>query len=367
MGDGHAARKMATGMPAQRHERLIALMLVVCVVAVGFWEIVARRSGRAFQPFGLTACDFYGFVPASTSWSVRPLPVGPDPIEPNIAAYELRDRTAESRKVHDEKTEVSNMESLLSGSEVKTDQVTSEGGGFHVSSFTSQVSGFPLAPIFVRLVHGYNMPDCMRIKGYKVELIADRRQRAEDRGQKAEDSHSSGFRSQHSSFSSAIQVWRLTSSIGDTAIWITGMLKAGDFSETDVDVRSMAFPHIGIPDDPGWLPHGVTMKSLSHPIRNFRLLLRAKWNNARCNLATFLRLKQPAWADEELLTLVVASPFVAINGGENSDSTGDGNVSVVAREIEAYGFMLNELQKWRGNLNNAGFRNGEPPMARGGK
>jgi hypothetical protein len=328
---------MAIETQGRRHERLIALVLVICVLAVGFWEIMARRSSRAFQSFALTSSDFYGFAPASASWAARSLPVSPDPIEPNIAAYEVwstKDR----------------------------EQTTS-------SSFALASLPLPLAasaPIFVRLVHGYNMPDCMRIKGYKVELQEDSRLR-----QKATARHgrlNGGVREiDDREQTHMIQVWRLTSATGDTAIWITGMLKAGDFSETDVDVRSMAFPRIGIPDDPGWLPHGVTMKSLTHPLRNFRLLLRAKWNNARCNLATFLRLKQPAWADDELLTLVVASPFVAINGGESSDCTGDGNASVIAREVEAYGFMLNELQKWRARMNNVGSRDGERPRMRGGK
>jgi hypothetical protein len=339
MGDSRAGRKMATETPARKYERLIALVLVVCVVTVGFWEVMAGRSSRAFQPSGLIAYDLRGFTPESASWSVRFVSVNSDPIEPNIAVYEVRDKRPER---HEELPNHSDTHTLT----------------------------YSDTPVWVRLVHGYNMPDCMRIKGYNVELLDDIRLRQEAAvRQGLQPLAMQAWGAEGKSpvtlpprnpvtdtppFPRKIQVWRLTSSTGDMSIWVTGMLKAGGFSETDVDVRSMAFPRIGIPDDPGWLPRGITLKSLRHPIRDFRLLLRTEWNNARCDLATFLKLKQPAWADEELLTLVAASPaFVATSGSRGGDSEENVNRLITARAIEAYGFMLKELQKWRAKSNNA--------------
>jgi hypothetical protein len=84
------------------------------------------------------------------------------------------------------------------------------------------------------------------------------------------------------------------------------MLRAFDFSTTDIDVRSMAFPRVGTPDAPDWNPQGFSLRGLRHPLRNGRLILRARWNASRCDILTFLRLKQPAWASDEVLTLVSA-------------------------------------------------------------
>jgi hypothetical protein len=135
------------------------------------------------------------------------------------------------------------------------------------------------------------------------------------------------------------QVWRLTSSSGQASLWVTAMIRAGDFGETDADVRSMPFPRIGIPDDPRWAPRGLTWRSLRHPIRNFRQFLRAKWNNSRCDLATFLGLRQPAWANDELLTLVAAWTGPSVERGEEPYVTG--------RVLAAADFLYGELKKWR--------------------
>lgn len=258
----------------------VPLLLAACVAIVAFWEIMAARSRRPFMPFEMGVEDFRGFAPSSPLWSVRPLSIPPDPVEPNIVAYEVR-------------------------------RVPGEAGGRSA------------APVLVRLVHGYNMCDCMRIKGYRVELIETVGRRDEPASGRAP------FR----------QVWRLTSSTAEVSIWITGMIRAGDFGETDVDVRSLAFPRIGIPDDPSWLPRGITWSSLRHPIRNARLALRAKWNSSRCDLATFLGLRQPAWADDELLTLVAT--------GEGASVKREDEPRVTESVLAAYDFVYAELKRWR--------------------
>jgi len=140
------------------------------------------------------------------------------------------------------------------------------------------------APILVRLVHGYNMVDCMRIKQYRVALVEDRRQPAGD--------------------ALPVQVWRLTGPSGHRMVWVTSMLRASDFSATTSDTRDMPFPRVGTPDDPAWAPTRLKWSSFRHPVRNFKLFLCGKWNASRSDPLTFLRLRQPAWASDVLLTMV---------------------------------------------------------------
>ena len=277
-------------------EHMVFVVLVLCVVIVAFWEIMSNRSRNPFRVFQLTAVDFQGFAPVSSYWHVRPYSVPADPIEPNILTY-----------------------SVTSPGE--------EGAGFQGIGKSGQNQ------FWVRLVHGYNMQDCMKIKGYKVALIRTIHCMSsnETANLPADGNPGNGNKGIH-------QVWKLTSSVGDVSIWMTSMLRTGDFNVTDVDVRSMAFPRIGIPDDPGWLPRGMTLKSLRHPIRSFQKLLRTKWNNARCDPAVFLMLKQPAWASDELLTLVTA--LNNLRAGENEDK-------ITGEVIAVHNFILSELQRWR--------------------
>ena len=290
----------------KRREWSVPILLVVCVAVVAFWEIMAFRSRRPFDPFQITAEDFRGFAPSSALWSLRPRSVPLSPTEPNILAYEVRRR----------------------------------------SGLGEQQQGYS-APVLVRLVHGYNMCDCMRIKGYTVELV-----KAVGGSSPGSPSSAGGMamasavalramadKTEGSAGASRRQVWRLTSSTGQDSIWVTGMIRAGDFRETGVDVRSMAFPRIDIPDDPGWLPRGMTWKSLRHPVDNARSFLRAKWNNSRCDVATFLGLKKPAWADDELLTLVAA--------WEGEPVSREQEQQVMAQVLSAYDCLYAELRKWR--------------------
>jgi len=264
-----------------RSERALALALIACVGLVAFWEFMANRSRRPLQPFQLTAEDFAGFAPRSEVWNIRAAPVSKSPIEPTILIYEMMRKTIEP-----------------------------------VMALTRPV------PISVRLVHGYNMPDCMRIRRYEVELVQDTRTPAGVVPNRRQ-----------------LQVWRMKSPSQDVSLSVTTMLLAGDLSETSVDTRSMPFPRIGIPDDPNWVPRGFTLDMLKHPVRNFLLLMRSRWNSARCDLATFLRLRQPAWACEDLLTLVAMSHGPSVAPEEEA--------AVIEELIAAQTVILRELQSWR--------------------
>ncbi len=210
--------------------------------------------------------------------------------------------------------------------------------------------------MLVRLVHGYNMVDCMRIKHYDVKLLADTRDGLQDGdlslwrrdalvelGQRP-NSQLPTPNAQRltpnapSAFPLPVQIWKLESSNSDRSVWITTMLKAADFAVTSVDTRDMAFPKVGTPDDPSWAPSGLKWSSLRHPIRNARLALRARWNASRADIWTFLRLRQPAWASDEMLTMVTEYRGPSIE---------EGNEEAVARHVlQAHAFMLNQFQHY---------------------
>jgi len=262
---------------AARRELAVAVLLILCAAVVGFWEVMSNRSQRPFQPFELMAADFADFEPRSENWTFESIPLSPDPIEPNILAYVM------TRRVY------------------------------------GTMGAGQRGTVIVRLVHGYNMVDCMRIKGDEVQLLADTR----------------GLETA----ARRCQSWRIVSPIKDAAVWVTSMIRVGDFGETNIDTRDMAFPRVGIPDNPGWFPRGLSLESLKHPIRNGRLFLRAKWNASRTDVLTFLRLKQPAWASEDLLTVVAAS------AAKPSGSVDEAEVT--AHVLAAHGMFYEQLRAWR--------------------
>ena len=336
-------------------EKIAAVAFLFCIAVVSVWLVMAARSRAGFDSFGLTGEQLRDFQPVSSAWyAERARLVTDDPTEPNIIAHQFR---------------------------LRYPQNTLE-----------------RQPVFVRLVHGYNMCDCMRIKGYDVELLRDDRQRTTDDGPPTSGSnresvsrssdHAPGVTSPASSPTFPIshiahpgsrisnstslipdpasspvsspathilrssptsvlrppssgipphQLWRLTSSTGDMSIWAITMIRATDFTPTDTDTRDMAFPRVGVPDAQGWAPRGLSVKSLRHPIQNGRRFLRAKWNASRCDLLTFLGLRQPAWASDEVLALISA---VSVRGAATEEE--------IARHVlNAHASMADQYQAWR--------------------
>jgi hypothetical protein len=280
---------------AGRRETAIATVLVVCVALVVFWELMSSHSRREQEAFAFTAESFANFALASPAWSVQPIPVAPDPLEPNILAY----------------------------------AVTPRGDATGARA------------VLLRLVHGYNMVDCMRIKGESVDLIADSRENDLSEG--------GGPPAAFANLPSTLdprplplppnrQLWRLTSPSGRVSIWASAMLAAHDFQPTSRDTRSMPFPRVGTPDSPDWLPQGLTWKSLRNPIRNGHLFLRAKWNSSRADLLTFLGLRQPAWASDEVLTLVATSLATTIPPDGEADTARD--------VLAAHTLLADALRNW---------------------
>lgn len=239
------------------------------MLLVAFWLVAGRYSAKPFKAFELTADDFKGFSPTVAGISLKEVPVTVrDEAEPNIMAY------------------------------------------------VGEPAGSPVV-LGLRLVHGYNMPMCMKIKGYTVTP-------------KMSDTLPRGV---------PMQLWQVVSSAGDTSIWVTTMIRSGDFSATQVDVCSMAFPRVDIPDDPNWVPRGLGWADLKHPVESLRKYFRARWNASRTDLLTFLRLRQPAWANEELLTYVTRSMVVPVTPGNEA--------MVLEQVVAGHAALLKELQRWR--------------------
>jgi hypothetical protein len=164
------------------------------------------------------------------------------------------------------------------------------------------------------------MVDCLRIKGDTVTLVADSR-----------DGQGRGW-------PRGCQLWRVASPTGHTTLWVSAMVRAGDFGLTTADTRAMPFPRVDTPDNPGWFPQGLSWSSLRHPIHNGRLFLRAKWNASRTDVLTFLGLRQPAWASDELFTLV------AVN--EGASITPPLEESTFRVVVQAHAAILAGLQRW---------------------
>ena len=258
--------------PSRWREWAVPGVLVACMVLVGLWELLAHASRHPFKPFDLTAADFAGFRPGLAGWSTHMVPVSTnDPAEPNIVALEVR---------------ASGKDSL------------------------------------VRLVHGYNMPTCLRIKSYTVTLIAD--WRGDHKG---------------AGVSYPTQVWRVTSRAGEVSVWASTMLRAGDFGAVDDDIRDMAFPRADGPDDPRWIPQGITRESLRHPLTSLRGWFRERWNSSRMDLLTFLRLRHAAWASDERLSYVVRSLAPPVSPTNEA--------AVIRQVLDVHHRALTSFQQWR--------------------
>ncbi|MBL7076652.1 MAG: hypothetical protein ISS31_04190 [Kiritimatiellae bacterium] len=239
---------------AGKTSRLPIVLLLGCVLMVSFWQIMAWRARRGFDAFRINARTLADFEPRIKGFELTEVLVKDDPLEPNIISYRAKPRRTEGAR-----------------------------------------SAPPSHTVLIRLAHGYNIVDCMRIKHYQVDPLAD-----------VNDLFPH-------------QVWRLTSSINDQSIWMTTMHGSEDFAPLDMDTRDMAFPKIGTPDDPSWNPSGLKLASLRRPLYNLKRTLRARWNSARCDLLTFLRLRRPVYASDEVLSLVSAVILPPANDANPAD------------------------------------------------
>ncbi len=318
----------------QKMELIGAIVLVLCVILVAGWMIAAKVAAQPFDELRLKAEDFTGFTPRSDQWSIRLVHVKASPTEPTVIAFALRGRSGSKAEIGNLKSEMgtgdgrkaeSGKLTLLGRSGYEGQEAEIETGDDERVPLPT--SHFPRSsPLLVRIVHGYNMVDCMRIKQYEVDCLADTRV----------SPPISAFSFQLSAL--PIQMWKLTSTIDESSVWLTTMLRAADFAATKVDTRDMAFPRVGTPDDPSWAPTGLKWSSFRHPIRNARLALRARWNASRRDIWTFLRLRQPAWASDEMLTMVTEYRGPSVMPEQEA--------AVAQYALQAHQFMLREFQAY---------------------
>lgn len=272
-----------TGVPPRsRLDRRVAWLVMACVLLVAVWEGLTINARRAHPPFTITSADFAEFTPAVQGWSAGQLPVGNDPLEPNVLVYRF------------------------------------------------VAPSVPPAVVQSRLAHGFNMRDCMRLKGYDVHLLEDTR-----REDGAYDEHNG--RNPPANRTLPVQVWLLEAPTGDLSIWFSTVLRAGDMGPTHRDMRSIPFPRIGMPMGADWVPEGLRWSSLRHPVRNFRRFLQAKWNNARSDPLVFLGIKRPPWADPSSFTYLTVAPLLP---GEDDYKT------AVDRAQAMHAMFHKQLHEW---------------------
>ncbi len=262
----------------RKGSRLPLVLLLSCVLIVSLWQIMAWRARRGFDPFRITPKTLEDFEPHIKGFELTEVLVREDPLEPNIISYRARPRPT---------------------------------GGTRPP---------PNRAVLIRLAHGYNVVDCMRIKHFKIDSLPDL---------ETPFPH---------------QVWRLTSSIDDQSIWLTSMHGGEDFAPRDMDTRDMPFPKIGTPDDPSWNPSGLNLASLRRPIHNLKRTLNARWNNARCDLLTFLKLRRPVYASDEVLTLVSAVVLPPANNANPLDIESE----LVQMQQKVHAEVTRQLVAYRG-------------------
>ena len=292
--------------------------MVFCTLLLALWLVLSRANQSPRALFDLTPVDLATFRPALEGWTVNAQPIiRDDLIDANLAAYSVvRDAYSQA---------------------------------------TSNEQPRTASRFVVRLVHGYNMPMCMKLKYYTVEKIQDNRihavsdpklQSAFRMVQNGQLNPSTGLRAsnlaiqQLSTLELPMQLWRLTSSAGTVSIWVTTMIRSGDFSPTSEDICSMAFPRVDIPDDPNWVPRGMGKDELKHPVVAFRRWYHSRWNGARWNVWTFLRLSPPVGASNELLSYVTRVEDLPSDGPKDSD---------MKNLLEIHAAVLTKLQVWRSN------------------
>jgi hypothetical protein len=279
----------------------VPTLLVSFVLLLAFWIVMAKRSRQPLKAYDLTAREIVGLQPTFPGWNIRLLPVNQGIASgANILAMDFARDTPEAGVVQ---------------------------------------------RFMIRLVHGYNMPMCMKKKYYTVEKIQD-----SGIHPVSDPKLQSAFRpaprelnnlttQQLSALELPVQLWRLTSSAGTVSIWATTVIRSGDFAPTTEDICSMAFPRIDTLDDPNWVPRGLTRDDLKHPIRSYQRWRRLWWDDSRWDLLTFLRFRPPVFGSAELLSYVTLSVAPDVTSG---------NEATIVRELlVAHSAMLDEMRRWK--------------------
>lgn len=276
--------------------RLHSAFLIVCVLLVSFWQVMAWRARRGFDPFRITAESSEDFSPVIPGFKLQEALVTPDPLQPNILCFRAH-REGKGRSPHS---------------------------------------------VLIRLTHGYNMVDCMRIKHYRVIPLTSLTDASSP--SPSDDGEQRGEHTADKGPSFPRETWRLVSPIEDESIWITSMHNSVTLAPMEISTTSMAFPRIGTVDEPGWHARGISLGSFRRPLHSLKRTLQHRWNNARCDLLTFLKLRRPVYASDEILTVVSS---VAIPPANESNPV-DVAAAVVDMQREVHAGLVRELMAYRG-------------------
>jgi hypothetical protein len=323
-------------------DHLTSVLISGCTLLAALW-LVAAHFNRGFkQAYDLTFDDFADFQPALEGCTIEKLPrASPDATDANIVAFIL-----------------ASPPSALSG----LDRQGSQQGSMPDPRSPNTTHNLP-SRFLVRLVHGYSMPMCMKRKSYTVEKIQDHEVRsttdpkllsafkmAGNSGSPITDNGATEAPRIPPSYPFPVQLWRLTSSVGDVAYWVTTMIRSGDFEPTKEDICSMRYPVVNYPDDPNWTPRGLSLETLKNPRDAFWCWFNSRWDGSGWDVLTFLGLRPGAAGSAELLS------YMTIVNIESSDA----QTHAVDEALMRHAAMLKEFQKWRGNA--AGSPQAVPPL-----
>jgi len=354
-----------------RHH-LVSGLMAFCAVLVAAWLLLAHFNPRAERPYGLRYDDFAEFVPAVTGWDIQKQPRASQiETDANIVAFSLARVPAAELSVISHRLSVAG-DSTDHRSPLTDHPPSSSSTDHGLVRHSSPSDGGSLITdhrFYVRLVHGYSMPMCMKRKSYVVEKIQDHKVTAvtdprlrsaftvlnpESRIQNPESGNNSTIQQlatasslpstiNHQpstippSYPLPVQLWRLTSAGGEVSYWATTMIREGDFKATREDICSMPYPRVDFPDDPNWTPRGFSRKWLKNPREEFRIWFHSKWDGANWDVLAFLRLRPTASPSEELLSYMT---LVHVSGKA-------GQAQAVADVLAVHQAMLGQLQAWR--------------------
>ncbi len=100
----------------------------------------------------------------------------------------------------------------------------------------------------------------------------------------------------------------------------------------------MRYPVVNYPDDPNWIPRGLSLADLKTPREAFWSWFNSKWDGSGWDVLAFLGLRPRAAGSEELL-----SYMTIVNVEPSSD-----HARAVEEALTRHAAMLREFRKWRG-------------------
>jgi hypothetical protein len=93
-----------------------------------------------------------------------------------------------------------------------------------------------------------------------------------------------------------------------------------------------------MPEDPNWIPRGIRWNELKHPKAAFMGWCHSRWDGARWDVLTLLRLRRPVRTSDELLSYVTRIEGMPDNTVKTDD------IQIL---VEIHAAILKQLQELR--------------------